>query len=100
MSYRESVAASKCILRKLTRTRVIVDLCRNREVAVHFRTLTVDNYHSETRPLGLVLCECCIRVIGLEVLNLLEVRFLLYGAHSAVLELGLEWIRITFQKVK
>ena len=42
------------------------------EVAINFRALPVDHHYSQTGPLGLVLCERGIRIVGLEVLNLLE----------------------------
>jgi len=85
---------------ELTGARVIVNLCCYGEIAIHFGAFAVDDYHSQTCPLGLVLCECCICVIGLEVLNLLEVRFLLNGAHFAEQIWGLKQDRVTFQKVR
>lgn len=56
-----------------------------RKVTVDFGALPIDYDYSQTSPLGLVLCECGIRIVGLEVLDLLEMGFLLYGTHFAVL---------------
>jgi hypothetical protein len=61
-----------------------VDLCGHSEVTIHFRSFSVDYYNAKACPLGLVLCECGIRIVGFEILDLLEVRLLLNGTHILV----------------
>jgi hypothetical protein len=61
-----------------------MDLSRYSKVAVDLWSFSVDYNHSQTRPLRLILCECRIRVVGFEILNLPEVRSLLYGPHFVV----------------
>ena len=84
------VCAAYCQQRKLrellilTRTRVIMDLCSYSKVAVNLRPFSIDHDYSQACPLGLVLCECRICIVRLEVLNLLEVGLLLYRTHCAV----------------
>jgi hypothetical protein len=56
-----------------------MDLCSHSKVAIDFGSFAVDYHYPQTCPLGLVLCESGIRIVGFEVLNLLEVRVLLYG---------------------
>lgn len=62
-----------------------MDLCGYGEVAIHLGPLAIDHDHAQTSPLGLVLCECRVCIIGLEFLNRLEMGALLYGTHCAVL---------------
>lgn len=62
----------------LTCTRIIVDLRGYRKISVHLRTLSIDYHYPKTRPLGFILSESSVGVICLELLQLLEVRLLLY----------------------
>jgi hypothetical protein len=59
-----------------------VDLSSYCKVSVNLGALAVDHDYTETRSLGFVLSECGICVIGLEALDLLEMRLLLYRPHD------------------
>lgn len=61
-----------------------MNLCCDSEVTVNLGTFSVDYCDSQACSLRFVLCEIGICVIGLEVLDLLEVRFLQRGPHSCV----------------
>lgn len=60
------------------------------KVAIHFGSLAVNHYHSQTCPLGFILCEGGVRIVGLEILNLLEVCSLWHRTHGAELVLILK----------
>lgn len=49
-----------------------MNLCSHSEIAIDLWAFPVDYHYSQTGPLGLVLCERGIRIVGLEVLDLLE----------------------------
>ena len=60
--------------------------CSYSKVSVDFRPLSINYDDTQTGALGLVLSEIGICIVGFEILNLLEVRSVLCGAHSGVLE--------------
>jgi hypothetical protein len=59
-----------------------VNFCSNRKVSVYFRALAVDHNYTKPCPLRLILGECGVCVICLEVLDLLEMPLLLYRPHD------------------
>lgn len=62
-----------------------MNLCGYGKISINLRTLSINHDYPKTRSLRLILSEFGIRVIGLEVLNLLEMRLLLYRTHGAEL---------------
>ena len=56
------------------------------KVSVYLWALSVDDYYPKTSSLRLVLSEAGIGIVCLEILDLLEVRALLYRPHDAELE--------------
>jgi hypothetical protein len=63
-----------------------MDLCGYCKVSIYFRAFAVDYHYAKTGALRLVLSECSICVICLEVLNLLEMRLLMYRPHDVECE--------------
>jgi hypothetical protein len=60
------------------------------KVAIYLGSFSINYYHPQSCPLGLILCKCGIRIVGLEVLDLLEVGVLLYGTHLVIQNWRLE----------
>jgi hypothetical protein len=63
-----------------------VDLCGYCKVSIYFRAFAVDYHYTKTGALGLILRECSICIVCLEVLDLLETRLLLYRPHDVKCE--------------
>jgi hypothetical protein len=53
-----------------------MDFSSHSKVPVEFGTFAINHYYSLTCSLRLILCEFSVRIVGLEILDLLEVRFM------------------------
>lgn len=63
-----------------------MDLCGYREVSVNLWTFSIDHDYAQPRALRFILSECCISIVCLELLYLLEMRLLCYRPHGGEVE--------------
>ena len=57
------------MLKGVRGTRIVMNLCGKREIAIYLRTLLIDYYDSHAGLLGFILGEGGWRVFGLEILD-------------------------------